>query len=96
MDATININLKILTNSLQILIGTHKQACTSKAHHGLLAANMSDKIFCISDVSMARQKQSLRRGSKGGGRGATGGHEFGHGAWGGMGVPVVAQREVKI
>ena len=36
MDTTININLKKLSNSPQILIGTHKQACTSKTHQGCI------------------------------------------------------------
>ena len=36
MDATINTNLEKLSNSLQILIGTHKQACTSKTHQGCI------------------------------------------------------------
>ena len=36
MDATVNINLKKLSNSPQIYIGTHKQACTSKTHRGCI------------------------------------------------------------
>ena len=53
-----------------------------------MALNMSANIFCIAEASMARTKQSWRWGSEGGVRGATGGHEFGHGAWGGTGGPV--------
>ena len=96
MEATISINLEIFTNSLQIIIGnTSKSAQAKHTRARLLAANMSDNIFCIADASMARRKQSWRTESNGEGQGVTGGHEFGHGAWGGTGVPVVAQREVK-
>ena len=36
MNATINIDLEIVNNSPQILIGIHKQACTSKTHQGCI------------------------------------------------------------
>ena len=94
MTAPININLEILNGSTEILIRVRKQACTSKTHQGFVVRFEHDGQHLLQGRGIyGKEKTKLVVQwwrSKVGGRGAMGGHEFDHGAWGGMGGPVVA------
>ena len=91
MNAPININLEILRESPQILIRIRKQACTSKTHQGFVVRfeHVCQHLLHGRGVH-GKEKTKLEVGKQGWRAGAMGGHEFGHGAWGGMGGPVVS------
>ena len=91
MTAPININLEILNGATEIVIGIRKQPCTSKIHQGLVVRfqHVGQHLLRGRGVH-GKEKTKLVVGKQGWRAGAMGGHEFGHGAWGGMGGPVIA------
>ena len=91
MTAPININLEILNGATEILIVIRKQACTSKTPQGFVGRfeHVGQHLLHGRGVH-GKEKTKLVVGKQGWRAGAIGGHEFGHGAWGGMGGPVIA------
>ena len=91
MNATMNINLKILNELPQILIRIRKQACTSNTNHGFVVRfeHVGQHVLHGGGVH-GKEKTNLAVGKQGWRVGAMGGHEFRHGAWSCMGGPVVA------